>query len=234
MSDVLEGGSRRDGEADVTVHGPVLTEGSEWAIPHSMKEGLLPKDTCKEMSPKDAREVRAVLKALAQRVRQLQRRVEEQDAQLRRNYRNSSQPPSSDPVGQKRRQKEPTGGKRGAQPGRPRHERQSVPLAKVAEVRAVRPDRCPCCGEGLHGVEPNPNPERHQVTDISEPEARTAEYQVYSAVCPRCGHRAVGELPTEARRALRPYLTAFVAHLKLAYRLPLRQRSSVRWRSGLG
>ena len=167
--------------------------------------------------------VRSVLKALVERICQLERRVEEQAAQLRRKSRNSSQPPSSDPIGQKRRQKEPTGRKRGAQPGHPRHERQFVPLEKVAGVRPVRPDSCPCCGEGLQGVEPNPNPERHQVTEISRPEARTTEYRVYSVVCPRCGHIVVGELPAEARRPFGPRLTATVAHLKVVYRLSLRQ-----------
>ena len=99
------------------------------------------------MSPKAGCVVRSVLKAVAERSRQLERPVEVQAAQSRRNYRNSSQPPSSDPVGQKRWQNEPTGRKRGGQPGRPRREQQLLAFEKVAEVRPVGPDWCPCCGE---------------------------------------------------------------------------------------
>jgi transposase len=82
--------------------------------------------------------------------------------QLRQNSQNSSRPPSTDGAQVKRRPpQEPSGRKRGAQPGHARYERTVVPLAQVKEVFPCKPLWCRRCGRALQGSDAQPL--RHQV-----------------------------------------------------------------------
>ena len=65
-----------------------------------MIEELLPNDIWNEMSRDAAAVVRAVLKAHMERIRQLERRLQELEAQLRRSSRNPSQ--RRRPIGENR------------------------------------------------------------------------------------------------------------------------------------
>src|SRR5271154_3686109 len=63
-------------------------------------------------------------------------------------------------------QKEPSGRKRGGQPGHPRHERALIPTEQCQSVIPVKPKTCRRCGHSLSGSDTQAL--RHQVWDIPE------------------------------------------------------------------
>src|SRR5580765_6143230 len=82
----------------------------------------------KTVPPEAQAAIQAVLDAVTARVAQLEQRISDLEARLKLNSTNSSKPPSSDPVGFKRKPPaRPSGRKRGGQPGHPKAERRLVP-----------------------------------------------------------------------------------------------------------
>ena len=83
--------------------------------------------------PADARAaVAAVFLAMQQRITELEARVRDLEARLRLNSTNSSKPPSSDPVGMKRKPPAPPSKrKRGGQPGHRKAHRALVPPGPI-------------------------------------------------------------------------------------------------------
>src|SRR6058998_852383 len=79
--------------------------------------------------------VAAVFLAMQQRVDGLEARVGDLEARLKLNSTNSSKPPSSDPIGMKRKPPAPPSGKkRGGQPGHRKARRTLVPSEKIHET----------------------------------------------------------------------------------------------------
>jgi transposase len=132
--------------------------------------------------------VRVVVMELLQRVAQL-------EARLKQTSRNSSKPPSSDPPQAKpRAAKEPTGRKSGGQPGHEGHGRKLKPESEVDQIIDVRPEHCGQCGTLLLGEEPEP--ERHQVTELPRITPVVTEYRRHCLWCAACGARTQAAWPT--------------------------------------
>ncbi len=93
------------------------------------------------------------------------RRIDELESRLKRDSRNSSRPPSSDPAWSKRRRgrRPRSGRKQGGQPGHEGTARELVDPSNVDETKDHRPDRCDACGHDdlEQGIG---DPYRHQVT----------------------------------------------------------------------
>src|SRR5258707_12807293 len=108
--------------------------------------------------PPEARiAILAVPDSVNGRVLELEQRVSDLEARLKLNPTNSSNPPSSDPIGFKRKPPTPPSGrKRGGQPGHPRAERRLVPPEKVRTITECRPTDCRRCGQALVGDDPTP------------------------------------------------------------------------------
>jgi transposase len=105
---------------------------------------------------------------------------------LGRNSRNSSQPPSSDPLQTPQRwRRDPSGRRPGGQPGHAGQTRALAPVEEVEVVMAVKPERCRRCHQRLEGEEAQP--ERHQVTEIPRIKPIVTEYQRHQLGCPGCG-----------------------------------------------
>jgi transposase len=140
-------------------------------------------------------EVQAYLRALEARVVALEATVRHLTERLQQDSRTSSRPPSSDPpqATAKRPRREPSGRRPGGQPGHEGQTRALVPTAAVDVVHPVKPERCQRCQHPLHGEDPQP--ERHQVTEIPLVQPIVTEYQVHRLICPACG---------AATRAARP------------------------------
>jgi transposase len=137
----------------------------------------------------------AALQRLESTVRQLEATVQHVQEQLEQNSRTSSRPPSSDPPraqGQRPR-REPSGRRPGGQPGHEGHSRALVPIEAVDAVIPVKPGRCPRCQHPLCGEDPQP--QRHQVTEIPPVRPVVTEYQLHRVVCPVCGEATRAELP---------------------------------------
>jgi len=132
--------------------------------------------------------VRVVVMELLQRVAQLETR-------LKQTSRNSSKPPSSDPPQAKpRAAKEPTGRKSGGQPGHEGHGRKLKPESEVDQIIDVRPEHCGQCGTLLLGEDPEP--ERHQVTELPRITPVVTEYRRHCLWCVACGARTQAAWPT--------------------------------------
>lgn len=106
--------------------------------------------------------------------------------------RNSSKPPSSDPPGEERPTKPPTGRKPGGQPGHRRHERGRLPADRVIHVV---PDACERCGADVAGIDSRAH--THQVIDVPVVRPDVTDYVLHARCCsnPACGHVTQARLP---------------------------------------
>src|SRR3974390_3436918 len=101
--------------------------------------------------------VAAVFLAMQQRISELEAKVRDLEARLKLNSTNSSKPPSSDPIGMKRRPPAPPSKKkRGGQPGHRKARRTLVQPERVRETFECKPDTCRRCGHELAGDDPEP------------------------------------------------------------------------------
>src|SRR5260370_28953778 len=102
-------------------------------------------------------EVVRFLSQLLDRIEKLERDNRDLRERLNQNALNSSRPPSSGLVGQKRRPPAPPSGRRrGGQPGHLRCVRPLVPPERLADAIDHKPDACRGCGHALSGVDPAP------------------------------------------------------------------------------
>src|SRR5512135_616840 len=165
----------------------------------------------------------ALLDSLKGRIAELERRVGDLEARLKLNSTNSSQPPSSDPIGMKRKPPAPpTGRQRGGQPGHTKAQRALVPPEKVRQTTDCKPAACRRCHQPLQGDDPAPV--IHQVAELPRIEPIVDEYRLHRLTCPHCGAMTCGALPEGVPTgSFGPYLQAVLAMLAGAYRLSKRQ-----------
>jgi transposase len=168
-----------------------------------------------------------VLSLLA-RVEALEAEVVELREQLNRNSSNSSQPPSSDgpDVASKPDRQAKQNRQRGGQPGHKGVNRKLVPVEQVKKSYDLKADQCRQCGQQLVGTDPDPY--RHQVTDIPPVVAEVSEYRLHTLTCSECGTETRAELPTGVpNSAFGPRLQAMVALLSGRYHLSKRDVAEV-------
>jgi transposase len=165
----------------------------------------------------------AVFESLRCRIAELEQRVADLEARLQLNSTNSSKPPSSDPIGLKRKPPAPpTGRKSGGQPGHARAQRPLVPPEKLRSSTDCRPAICRRCAHPLTGDDPGPL--IHQVADLPRVEPIVDEYRLHRLSCPGCGTTTCGTLPEGVPTGhFSPYTQAVLATLAGAYRLSKRQ-----------
>jgi hypothetical protein len=134
--------------------------------------------------------------ALEEQMVTLQAEVERLREQVNKNSRNSSKPPSSDPPqARKYPKREKSGRKRGGQKGHPGKGRQLKASEQVHRVVVSKPTSCQHCGALLLGEDPNPW--RHQVSELPRVEPEIREYQQHTLTCLACGAQTSGEWPAE-------------------------------------
>ena len=107
--------------------------------------------------PPDAQSaLMAVFESLQGRIAELEQRIVDLEARLKLNSTNSSKPPSSDPIGLKRKPPTaPTGRKSGGQPGHAKAQRPLVPPEKLRSSTDCRPSSCRRCASLLLGDDPS-------------------------------------------------------------------------------
>ena len=164
-----------------------------------------------------------VFESLRCRIAELDQRVADLEARLKVNSTNSSKPPSSDPIGLKRKPPAPpTGRKSGGQPGHARAQRPLVPPEKLRSSTDCRPATCRHCAHPLRGDDTEPL--IHQVADLPRIEPIVDEYRLHRLSCPGCGTTTCGTLPEGVPAGhFSPYTQAVLATLAGAYRLSKRQ-----------
>ena len=168
-----------------------------------------------------------VIVGLEGQVAELKQQVQDLKARLDQNSTNSSKPPSTDPIGVKRKPPTPPSKKcRGGQKGHPRRMRALVPPERVASVTDCKPVECRRCGHALSGEDAEPR--RHQVAELPPIEPEVHEYQLHRLCCPHCHTVTSGTLPDGVpRTSFGPRLHAALSVLTGAYRLSKRQVSQL-------
>jgi transposase len=161
--------------------------------------------------------------AMEDRIAELEATVRDLKARLQLNSTNSSKPPSSDPIGLKRRPPAPPSPrKRGGQRGHRKAFRALVPPEKLRSARDCKPHTCRRCGHALHGEDRDPL--IHQVAELPRIEPIVDEYRLHRLICPDCGETTCGTLPKGIPTVrFGPSLQATLATLAGAYRLSKRQ-----------
>lgn len=184
----------------------------------------VPQELLDEMTPA----VRAFVQALLAENAALRQRVEELERRLGMNSGNSSRPPSSDGPEQQpvKPAKGTSGKKRGGQFGHPKRTRPLIPTADCDHVEHHRAAMCAECGTKLSGDDPNP--QRHQVTEIPPVKPIVTEHQIHTLECPECGCCCRGRLPpTVPRGGFGPGVVAVVTLLSSFGRLSQRVIASL-------
>jgi transposase len=170
---------------------------------------------------KENAELKAQLAIANQKIAKLEALVLDLQSRLNRNSRNSSRPPSSDPLWLRRKPPTPPSGRApGGQPGHPGHQRPLLPPDQMDELVPLKPDRC-SCGKRLRGHDSNPI--RHQVADLPPIKPHWTEYQLHALTCPVCGKTTRAQLPAGVPTgAYGPRLQAVVAICAGMYRMSKR------------
>jgi transposase len=183
----------------------------------------LPEPLWKAASPELQAGIIALVQSYEERIAGLENRLNDLENRLKLNSTNSSKPPSSDPIGMKRKPPAlPSGKKRGGQPGHRKAQRVLVPPEKVHETFDCKPDACRRCGHELAGDDPEPV--IHQVAELPRIEPIVDEYRLHRLTCPACRATTCGALPAGVPTGcFGPYLQAVLAMFAGAYRLSKRQ-----------
>jgi transposase len=167
-----------------------------------------------------------VLLRMDRQIQLLTARVDRLEAELRKNSRNSSRPPSSDKPGkqQPRRGKGSSGRSQGGQPGHEGKGRELLPTSAVDQVIEHWPSSCECGHVFLESdLVAAGEPARHQVEELPRIATIVVEHQCQRVCCPECGVRRTGELPVEvAGSSFGPRLQAAVATLAVRNRVSRR------------
>ncbi len=140
--------------------------------------------------------VRQLVLTLLGTMEHLQHRVADLEERVNQNSRNSSQPPSSDALNAPPRPSRPASGRKaGGQPGHAGHTRPLKAVRHVQTVIELRPTTCGQCGALLLGEDPEP--QRHQVTELPHIEPQVTEYRRHTLTCLVCGAATPADYPRE-------------------------------------
>jgi transposase len=151
--------------------------------------------------------VRAFILQQQELIGQLIQRVEELEAKLGLNSKNSNRPPSSDPPWQRAKRESKGTGKPGAIPGHKGH-RQA--LLEPTQVVPIPPKLC-VCG---HYEFTNHNPYyTHQHIELPEIEMRIIYFVLQEGECLACGRIGKGVAPEGFHVGHGPRLTGLIGEL---------------------
>ncbi len=161
-------------------------------------------------------------------VQKLEAEITDLRERVNRNSHNSSKPPSSDgpDVPPKTSEGIKSNRKRGGQPGHKGTTRKLAPIEQVKESDDIKPEVCGQCGHDLEGKDPDPY--RHQVTEIPPVVAEVVEYRLHTLSCPECGRDTCADIPLGVPKgAFGPRLQAMVSLLSGRYRRSKRNTAEI-------
>jgi len=147
--------------------------------------------------------VKQLVEKMGQHIKQSEKELSDLKAQhqellekINRTSKNSSSPPSLDPLNaEKRQEKNKSGKKRGGQPGHKGHSRFLYDVSECESVLDHHPQTCKCCGEKLNGEDAFPY--RHQIVEIPPINPIIVEHRLHQLMCKECGTLTRATLPME-------------------------------------
>jgi len=142
-----------------------------------------------------------------------EKRIQQLEAFINKNSRNSHKPPSSDGLKRIPKVRKPSGKKPGGQKGHKGTTLQMVENPDIIEVHKV--ERCGRCGQSLKGKEIL-GYDRRQVFDLPAIKVEVTEHQAEIKECGGCGTLTTAEFPEEVRHKAQygPGLKATAAYIK--------------------
>ncbi len=147
--------------------------------------------------------VKQLVEKMGQHIKQSEKELTDLKAQqqelLEKNNRtskNSSSPPSLDPLNaEKHEKKNKSAKKRGGQLGHKGHSRFLYDESECESVFNHHPENCICCGEKLNGIDANPY--RHQIVEIPPIKPIIVEHRLHQIECQQCGTLTRAKLPQD-------------------------------------
>ena len=167
----------------------------------------------------------AQLSIALQVIEQLQQRVQELEARLQEDSHNSHWPPSRD-KGRTKSLRQPSGKKRGGQPG---HEGRTLKLVSEPEQVVVhRPEQCVQCRRNLEEVVAV-DAERRQVFDLPPLQMVVTEHRAEAVICPHCQRHNQAAFPAEVSKSVQygPQVKALSVYLHQHHLLPFARLTQV-------
>jgi len=144
-----------------------------------------------EQLKKENQELRQLLKIALERIEQL-------EAQLGQNSRNSNWPSSRDKGRKKKRKqnlRQKSDKKTGGQPG---HKGHTLKFSENPDnIEQYRPEKCKHCEQHFAAEQPASQINRRQVIDLPPLKVEVTEHQVESLQCEGCGQVSVGQFPKD-------------------------------------
>lgn len=160
----------------------------------------------------------------------LEVRVAELERRLNRSSRNSSLPPSQDPLSVPARPGgKGSGRKRGGQQGHEGRYRRLLAPEQVDEIVEHWPDRCRSCArvfgerERVDAAEPS----RRQLAELPLIAVSVSEHRLHRVCCPACATVTAAEPPAVSRWAFGPRLQAAVVTLAVRNRVSRRDTTEL-------
>ncbi|MEH2449382.1 MAG: transposase, partial [Nostoc sp.] len=136
------------------------------------------------------------IKESEEKLAELEAKQQELLEKINRTSKNSSSPPSMNPLdAEKRPEKKKSGKKRGGQAGHKGHSRLLYELSECESVLNHHPETCSCCGEILLGEDTNPY--RHQIVEIPPIKPIIVEHRLHQLMCQECGTLTRATLPVD-------------------------------------
>ena len=170
-------------------------------------------------------ELTRLVEELTARCEALAKQVEELTRERDKNSSNSSKPPSSDNLSDRRsirKPKKPSGKKRGGQPGHKGKARRQLAPEQVDEVINLFPDHCDVCQQVPPQVVAG-KPWVHQVVDLVAKGGRhVMEYRCYGSAC-WCGESVAAPIAKVPTSSFGPRLSSTVCALTGNFQLSRRQ-----------
>lgn len=168
----------------------------------------------------------ALIGDLLQMIAGLLRRIQELEDQQAKHSSNSSKPPSSDGLQKPapRSLRQPSGKKRGAQPGHPGHRLELTPTPDHIEPHPVV--RCAHCQAALT-EEAVVRVEQRQEYELPPLRLVVTEHQAEVKRCPQCGGETVADFPAGITQPTQygPDFKAFLVYLNQKQFIPLERLS---------
>jgi transposase len=143
--------------------------------------------------------VQGVIIMLWREIQTLKEQMAKLQERVNKNSQNSSKPPSSDPPQKRNYPKpEPSGEKKGGQKGHHGRGRKLKAAEEVSRIVKSLPTTCKECGTLLLGEDPQP--ERHQVSELPKIKPEIVEYQRHTLNCVVCGAQNRADWPKDMPR----------------------------------